>query len=552
MEGEMINPNDPNMSGQVMDGQMMNNGMMMQNPMNGQPMNGQMMNGGMMQNQMNGQMMNNGMMGNPMNGQMMNNGMMQNQMGGQMMNGGMMGNPMNGQMMNNGMMQNSMNGQMMNGGMMQNQMGGQMMNNGMMQNQMGGQMMNNGMMQNQMGGQMMNNGMMQNQMGGQMMNNAMMQNQMGGQVVPMNTQMMVMNDQPPSAYDEKELLARMEKEMVNSAEVQALVQTVDVKNRDAILMFGREAMTEIQQAAEKALEGEKKSAILEGKRIDLMKEFKKLWGGIDVNELNSDKLGLFGSIKKKIEAFIAKYQTINVEIDKIYVKIKEMEEESRSDSRKLAALYDANLITFHKLVVYIYAAKQCEINIKKEMEEKTMLFNQTQNQEVAQEIEFLKECAREMNKQCMDLTTAQNVSLQNLPMLNMMLLTNYNLIRKANQYFLFGLPTMKQGIAQAIMAKRAKMAADTYSDLDKSMNEMMKRNAQNIVGTAKEAARLTEQSIISAETLEETWKTISNGIDEVNKIQEEGTKKRIEDEKKLQKIKDEYIARLGAPAKPMK
>ncbi len=521
MEGEMINPNDPNMSGQAMDGQMMNNGMMMQNPMGGQ-----MMNGGMM-------------MQNPMNGQMMNGGMMQNQMGGQMMNNGMMQNPMNGQMMNGGMMQNPMNGQMMNNGMM-------------MQNPMNGQMMNNGMMQNQMGGQMMNGGMMQNQMGGQMMNNGMMQNQMGGQVVPMNTQMMVMNDQPPSAYDEKELLARMEKEMVNSAEVQALVQTVDVKNRDAILMFGREAMTEIQQAAEKALEGEKKSAILEGKRIDLMKEFKKLWGGIDVNELNSDKLGLFGSIKKKIEAFIAKYQTINVEIDKIYVKIKEMEEESRSDSRKLAALYDANLITFHKLVVYIYAAKQCEINIKKEMEEKTMLFNQTQNQEVAQEIEFLKECAREMNKQCMDLTTAQNVSLQNLPMLNMMLLTNYNLIRKANQYFLFGLPTMKQGIAQAIMAKRAKMAADTYSDLDKSMNEMMKRNAQNIVGTAKEAARLTEQSIISAETLEETWKTISNGIDEVNKIQEEGSKKRIEDEKKLQKIKDEYIARLGAPAKPMK
>ncbi len=544
----MINPNDPNMSGQAMDGQMMNNGMMMQNPMGGQ-----MMNNGMMQNPMNGQMMNGGMMGNPMNGQMMNGGMMQNQMGGQMMNNGMMQNSMNGQMMNGGMMMgNPMNGQMMNNGMMQNQMGGQMMNGGMMGNPMNGQMMNNGMMQNQMGGQMMNGGMMQNQMGGQMMNNGMMQNPMGNQMVPMNTQMMVMNDQPPSAYDEKELLARMEKEMVNSAEVQALVQTVDVKNRDAILMFGREAMTEIQQAAEKALEGEKKSAILEGKRIDLMKEFKKLWGGIDVNELNSDKLGLFGSIKKKIEAFIAKYQTINVEIDKIYVKIKEMEEESRSDSRKLAALYDANLITFHKLVVYIYAAKQCEINIKKEMEEKTMLFNQTQNQEVAQEIEFLKECAREMNKQCMDLTTAQNVSLQNLPMLNMMLLTNYNLIRKANQYFLFGLPTMKQGIAQAIMAKRAKMAADTYSDLDKSMNEMMKRNAQNIVGTAKEAARLTEQSIISAETLEETWKTISNGIDEVNKIQEEGSKKRIEDEKKLQKIKDEYIARLGAPAKPMK
>ena len=79
-----------------------------------------------------------------------------------------------------------------------------------------------------------------------------------------------------------------------------------------------------------------------------------------------------------------------------------MEEESRKDSRTLAALYDANLVTFHKLMVYIYAAKQCEINLQKEIEEKTTLFNQTQNQMIAQEIATLNECKRETNKQCMD------------------------------------------------------------------------------------------------------------------------------------------------------
>ena len=234
--------------------------------------------------------------------------------------------------------------------------------------------MNDGMMN----AQMLNTQMMPNQMNAQSMNNQMM-----------NGQAMFMNE-PPSAFDEKELMAKMEREMVDSAEVQSVVQSIDYRNRDAILMFGRETMAEIQMAADKALEGERKSATLEGKRIDLMKEFKKLWDGINVNELNSDKVGLFGSLRKKIEAFIAKYQSINVEIDKIYVKIKEMEEESRNDSRQLAALYDSNLLTFHKLVVQIYAAKQCEINIKKEIEAKTALFNQTQNQEVGQEIELFQ------------------------------------------------------------------------------------------------------------------------------------------------------------------
>jgi uncharacterized protein YaaN involved in tellurite resistance len=154
-----------------------------------------------------------------------------------------------------------------------------------------------------------------------------------------------------------------------------------------------------------------------------------------------------------------------------------------------------------------------------------------------------------MEKQYSMLLTAQSVALQALPQINIQQLTNYNIISKVNEYFLIGLPIMKQGIAQAIMLKRQKIMTESLAGLDKKMNEMMIRNAQNTVDTAKTAMQLSSQTSITAETLETTWKTIVNGIDEVNKIQADGHKKRIEDAQKLEKIKNEFNSKFGAPVK---
>ena len=489
-----------------------------------------------MDENMNNGMMGNGMMPNQMGGQMMGNGMMQNQM---------MPNQMNGQMMNNGMMQNQM---------MPNQMGNQMMNNGMMQNQMMGnpmnaQMMNNGMMQNPMNGQMMNNGMMPNQMmpnqmNGQMMGNGMMQNQM------MNNQMYAQaaTDVKPAVFDQNALMAKMEREMVNSAEVQSLVQSMDLSNLDAIQMFGREAMDEMSRVSDAVVQDQTRAMLLEGETTKLLNIFSKLFSQIDPKELN-EKKGLFSNLKKKLEAFVAKYQKISVDIDKIYAELKRYEEESRSGNRKLATMYDANLNTFHALKIYIYAAEQCTINLNNEIERQTMLKQQTGNEELSHYISKLTTAKQMMEKQYTMLLTAQNVALQSLPQINIQQFTNYNIISKVNEYFLIGLPIMKQGIAQAIMLKRQKLMTESLAGLDKKMNEMMVRNAQNTVDTAKAAMQLSEQTSITAETLETTWKKIVSGIDEVNKIQADGSKKRIESAQKLEKIKTEFNAKFGAPIK---
>lgn len=145
-----------------------------------------------------------------------------------------------------------------------------------------------------------------------------------------------------------------------------------------------------------------------------------------------------------------------------------------------------------------------------------------------------------LEQRTQDLRIAENVAMQSIPMIKTMEFSNYNLVRKINSAFIVTLPVFKQALAQAILLKRQKIQAEAMSELDKKTNEMLIKNAQNTVEVSKNTARLASGSSIQIETLENTWRTITTGIDETQRIQEEARKKRIDDQKRLEVIKDEF------------
>ena len=74
------------------------------------------------------------------------------------------------------------------------------------------------------------------------------------------------------------------------------------------------------------------------------------------------------------------------------------------------------------------------------------------------------------------------------------------------------------------MLKRQKIQAEALSELDKKTNEMLIKNARNTVEQSKMTARLASGSSVKIETLETTWRTIVNGIEETQNIQKEARK----------------------------
>ena len=95
------------------------------------------------------------------------------------------------------------------------------------------------------------------------------------------------------------------------------------------------------------------------------------------------------------------------------------------------------------------------------------------------------------------------------------------------------------------MLKRQKIQVDALSELDKKTNEMLIKNARNTVEQSKMTAKLASGSSVKIETLETTWRTIMNGIDETKNIQETARKQRVDDAARLENIKKEFLETYG-------
>ena len=52
-------------------------------------------------------------------------------------------------------------------------------------------------------------------------------------------------------------------------------------------------------------------------------------------------------------------------------------------------------------------------------------------------------------------------------------------------------------------------------------------------------------SSIKVDTLEKSWRTIVNGIEETKRIQDDARRQRVEDKAKLENIKNEFYKKFG-------
>ena len=237
------------------------------------------------------------------------------------------------------------------------------------------------------------------------------------------------------------------------------------------------------------------------------------------------------------------------EVDKIYVQLRQYESEIKQSNRKLNQMFDANVNYYHDLVKYILAGEQGCKEISDYIEQRQREMEQTGDNSIQFEIQSLNQALMMLEQRTQDLRTAENVAMQSIPMIKTMEFSNMNLVRKINSAFIITLPVFKQALAQAIMLKRQRIQAEAMSALDEKTNEMLIRNARNTVEQSKMTAQMASGSSIRIETLETTWRTIVNGIDETKQIQENARKQRQEDQLRLEQIKDEFNRMYHMPDK---
>jgi uncharacterized protein YaaN involved in tellurite resistance len=332
--------------------------------------------------------------------------------------------------------------------------------------------------------------------------------------------------------------------------VDALVSTIEVNNLETIVSFGAEAAEEISKASDVVLNSMNMSQIDD--TSVMLTTLSKIMSKFDIEEIqeNPGLFGkLFGNMRKQLDKILAKYHTMGEEVDKIYVQLKQYESEIKQSNRKLDQMFTANVNYYHELVKYILAGEQGCRELEDYIAQRRTDMEASGDMSIQFEIQSLEQALMMLEQRTQDLRTAESVAMQSVPMIKTMAFSNMNLVRKINSAFIVTLPVFKQALAQAIMLKRQRIQAEAMSALDEKTNEMLVKNARNTVEQSKMTARLASGSSIKIETLETTWRTIVNGIDETRQIQETARKQRVEDQARLQNIKDEFNRMYHMPKK---
>lgn len=343
---------------------------------------------------------------------------------------------------------------------------------------------------------------------------------------------------------------QLNQKWVNSPEVDALTSTIAVNDLETIVSFGAEAAEEISKASDVVLNSMDMSQLDDSSAM--LNTLAKIMSKFDIEEIkdNPGLFGkLFGNMRKQLDKILAKYHTMGEEVDKIYVQLKQYESEIKQSNRKLNQMFDANVNYYHELVKYILAGEQGCKEIEEYIAQRQADMEATGDNSIQFEIQSLQQALMMLEQRTQDLRTAENVAMQSIPMIKTMEFSNMNLVRKINSAFIVTLPVFKQALAQAIMLKRQRIQAEAMSALDEKTNEMLLKNARNTVEQSKMTARLASGSSIKIETLETTWRTIVNGIDETKQIQENARKKRVEDQARLENIKTEFNRMYHMPNK---
>ena len=352
--------------------------------------------------------------------------------------------------------------------------------------------------------------------------------------------------QPAPQYTEPEapqqsVIARHKLELRNDPAVHAIASKIDETNQVALLEVGRETADSISQFSDRMLSKMRATNLEES--TALLNNLNKIMDKFDPKDFEEKPGGLlkrlFNKGKEQIERFLSKYDTMNREVDVIYKEIQKYEVEMKRNTIELETMYDENLSYFEALGRNIVAIelKSEELMARRPALEARM---QQGEQQADFELQSLNNAIQLLEQRRFDLEMAQQVSFQSAPQIRMMQQGNNQLIAKMNSAFVTTIPIFKQGLIHAIMLRRQKIVADSMQELDKRTNEMLLKNAENISANSVRIAEMAGTSSIKIETIEQTWQTIMNGIEETKRIQQDTARAREDGRKRIEELQLQY------------
>lgn len=333
-------------------------------------------------------------------------------------------------------------------------------------------------------------------------------------------------------------LTDAEKKMVDE-----FVEKIDITNSNMILQYGVGSQKKIADFSESALNSVKTKDLGEigGMLSSVVLELKNF-------DATEEKEGFFGFFKKsvnKLTVMKAKYDKVELNINKICTALENHQVQLLKDIAVLDKMYELNKIYFKELSMYILAGKKKLVKLQSEelpaLAEKARLSGFPEDAQAANDFSAL--CDR-FEKKIHDLELTRMISIQMAPQIRLVQNNDTLMSEKIQSTIVNTIPLWKSQMVLALGIAHSTQAARAQREVSDMTNQLLRKNAETLKMSTIETAKESERGIVDVETLRITNQSLISTLDEVMRIQTEGRQKRKAAEMELNQIEEELKKKL--------
>ncbi len=330
------------------------------------------------------------------------------------------------------------------------------------------------------------------------------------------------------------------------------IAELDITNTLSIVNFGSAAQAGMQKISQDMLEGVRNKDV--GPAGEALRNMVTSIRGFSIDELDTRRKRswwerLTGAAAPMVK-FLARYETVQNQIDTITEQLLDHEHDLMKDIKSLDRLYDATLVFYDEIGVYIAAGQEIlndlDANTIPAKDKDTKAADADRQVIAAQELRDLRSARDDLDRRVHDLRLTRQVTMQSLPSIRLVQENDKSLVTKINSTLVNTVPLWETQLAQAVTIQRSADAAEIVKEAADLTNELLKANAANLRTANRSIRREIERGVFDIAAIKEANAELIGTIEDSLQIADEGKTRRAAAEQDLKKMEVELRNSLSA------
>ena len=326
-------------------------------------------------------------------------------------------------------------------------------------------------------------------------------------------------------------------------QAQAITQRLgelDMANTQTIIAFGAAAQSDLRAISQEMLSGVKAKDL--GPAGQSLAEIVSTIRGFSGSELNANRRRswwerLTGAAAP-LAQFIARYEQVQLQIDKITENLLSHETVLLKDIKALDLLYTKTLSFYDELALYI-AAGQAKLHALDTTDLPALEAAVTTAPDpvkAAQSLRDMRMARDDLERRVYDLQLTRTVTMQALPSIRLVQENDKSLVGKINATLINTVPLWETQLAQALTIQRSREAADAVRAANDLTNDLLTQNAQSLGEANKVVRTEMERGVFDIAAVKAANDTLIATIQDSLAIADAGKAKRAEAADELAKM----------------